>query len=79
MFGSVARGEATADSDIDVVVTTRRPFSLLDLVALKRCLEGGLGRTVDIIDRRSVHPATPLDALRPALWDELLRDLHPVF
>ena len=79
LFGSVARDEACEDSDVDVMVTTQRPFTLLNLAALHRHLEERLGRTVDIVDTRKVHPATPENALRPRLREALLRDLFRVF
>lgn len=50
IFGSVARGEATANSDIDVVVHMRP--DLLQRVRLKAELEGLLGRSVDVIRYR---------------------------
>jgi predicted nucleotidyltransferase len=48
VFGSAARGEDRADSDIDLLVDLERGRSLLDLIAVKQDLEDLLGRTVDV-------------------------------
>ena len=48
LIGSVARGEARPDSDIDFLVTWREGTSLLDQAALMLELESLLGRKVDI-------------------------------
>jgi len=50
VFGSVARGEARPDSDIDIVVdyTEDSNPDLFEFVRLKRHLEGLLGRSVDL-------------------------------
>ena len=46
LFGSVARDEAGLDSDVDVLVGTKRRFSLFDFVGVNRHLEAALGRPV---------------------------------
>jgi len=48
VFGSVARGEASADSDVDLLVDLEPGRSLLDHAALVIELEALLGRKVDI-------------------------------
>jgi predicted nucleotidyltransferase len=48
VFGSVVRGEDTADSDIDILVEIERRMSLLDFAGLKIELEEALGRKVDL-------------------------------
>jgi predicted nucleotidyltransferase len=55
-FGSVARNEATMDSDIDLIVEFRPGSSLLDMARLKSELESRLMRKVDIVTYRSLHP-----------------------
>lgn len=49
MFGSVARGEATVDSDIDFLVEFEPGSSLLDLIHLEEALCDLLGVDVDVI------------------------------
>lgn len=51
IFGSVARGESTAVSDVDVVVRMREP-NLFYMVHIKDTLEGALHGHVDIIHYR---------------------------
>ncbi len=55
LFGSFARGEQTAQSDLDLLVEFRRGKSLFDLVALKMDLESKTGRKVDLLTYRSLH------------------------
>lgn len=65
IFGSVARGEARPDSDVDILVEFERPVGFFRFVRLKRRLEELLGRNVDL--------ATP-DALRETMRDQILRE-----
>jgi predicted nucleotidyltransferase len=48
VFGSVARGEDDADSDIDILVDLEPDRSLLDLGGLLMDLQDLLGRRVDV-------------------------------
>lgn len=65
VFGSVARGDAGAESDVDLLVEFDRPVGLFSFVRLQRYLEDLLGRSVDLV--------TP-DALREPLKDQILRE-----
>jgi predicted nucleotidyltransferase len=67
VFGSVARGEATAQSDVDFLVELERGRSLLDHAALMIDLEGLLGRRVDIATERGLKPRFREDILREAV------------
>jgi len=55
-FGSFVRGEQKGDSDIDILVEFEGEKSLLDLAGLKIELEEILGRKVDVLTYRSLHP-----------------------
>jgi predicted nucleotidyltransferase len=56
IFGSFARGTATAKSDIDFLIEYRsKNKSLLDLVGLKLDLEERLDRKVDIVTYSSIN------------------------
>jgi uncharacterized protein len=48
LIGSVARGDARPDSDVDLLINWQEGTSLLDQAALKLELESLLGRKVDI-------------------------------
>jgi len=57
VFGSVARGEATKDSDIDILVDFDSKKGLFGFADLKFYLEEILGCHVDLVTRRALHPA----------------------
>jgi uncharacterized protein len=69
IFGSVARDEATADSDLDVLVEFERPVSLSEFLALEAELAGLSGRHVDLVTRR---------ALKPFIGQRVLSEAVPV-
>jgi hypothetical protein len=54
VFGSVARGEARADSDVDLLVDFEEGTSLLDHVGLFQDLEELLGVGVDVVTRSAL-------------------------
>ena len=56
IFGSVARGEETENSDVDIIVEFEGRKSLFDLVELKIELEEKLRKKVDVLTYRSIHP-----------------------
>ena len=49
VFGSVARGEDTETSDLDILVEVPKGVTLLDMVSLQRELEDVLGISVDVV------------------------------
>jgi uncharacterized protein len=57
VFGSVLRGEAQADSDVDLFVDydPRSKFSLLDLVHLREEFSAALDRDADVFTRNGLH------------------------
>lgn len=54
VFGSVARGEDTPDSDVDLLVTFAPDASLLDQVGLAEDLQELLGGRVDVVSDRAL-------------------------
>lgn len=57
VFGSVARGDDTASSDVDLLVDLDADVGLVALVALERELRDILGREVDVVPAASVKSA----------------------
>jgi len=58
LFGSVARGEARDDSDVDLFFDhPKGSLGLYDLIDVKEAAPRILGRKTDIMTRRSLHPA----------------------
>jgi len=56
VFGSVAKGEDTEDSDLDLLVEMEPERSLLDIVAIKQNLEDLLGCRVHVVTEAAVSP-----------------------
>jgi predicted nucleotidyltransferase len=69
-FGSVARGEDTLASDIDLMVKLSRRKSLLDIVKLERELSTVFGRKVDLLTEA---------AISPYLKDRILSELKVIY
>ena len=62
LFGSVARDEASLDSDVDLIVETApdRPLTLFTIGPLHDRLEMLLGHRVDVIDKAGFERAQKL-------------------
>jgi predicted nucleotidyltransferase len=56
VFGSVARGDDRADSDIDLLVDVEAGRTLLDVIALERDLCELLGRIVEVLTDGGLSP-----------------------
>lgn len=56
IFGSMVRGEAKENSDIDLIVRFSKRKSLLAMVRLERELAETLGRKVDLLTEASISP-----------------------
>jgi hypothetical protein len=67
VFGSVARGEARPESDIDFLVRLEDGRSLLDLVGLWQDLEDLLGCEVDVVTERGLKERMRERVLREAV------------
>jgi predicted nucleotidyltransferase len=67
VFGSVARGEADEESDIDLLVEMEPSRSLLDHAALWLELQEVLGRKVDVVSDRGIKPRIRERVLREAV------------
>ena len=67
VFGSVARGNQRADSDIDFLVDFEPGRSLLDLTGLWLDLEAVLGCKVDVVSSRGLKPRLEAEVVRDAV------------
>ena len=54
VFGSFARNEATATSDLDLLVTYKPGTNLFDVMSLQDELEVALGRKVDLVSQKYI-------------------------
>lgn len=69
LFGSVVRGEARDNSDIDMLVDVPRGTGLFEFVGLKHKLEEALKKKVDLVT---------FDALHPRLRARILQEQQPI-
>lgn len=69
VFGSTARGEDDAQSDVDILVDLEPGRSLFDLGGLLMDLEELLGCRVDVVTE---------SGLRPRIRERVLREARPL-
>jgi predicted nucleotidyltransferase len=67
VFGSIARGEATESSDLDLLVELRPERSLMDLGGLLMDLQAQIGVRVDVATERMLRPEVRRRALAEAV------------
>ncbi len=65
IFGSRARGDIHAASDLDVLVELSGDASLFDMIRLKHELEDSLNLAIDLVE---------YNALKPLIRDSVLRE-----
>lgn len=75
LFGSYARGTATVDSDIDLLIDTTgtKIKSLLQVAAVYCDLEEALGKPVDLVTVSSLEQRAQMPSeknFRKTVWDE---------
>jgi predicted nucleotidyltransferase len=73
IFGSVARGEATADSDIDFLYVLSDPSIGMRFFEFHRRLADLLGRDADDVD------LVPKNYLHRVIRDRVLAEAQPVY
>ncbi|HLC91334.1 MAG TPA: nucleotidyltransferase domain-containing protein [Candidatus Nanoarchaeia archaeon] len=64
IFGSLAKGSFKKSSDIDILIKFKGQRSLFDLARLELELEEKLGRRVDVLTYRSLHPLIKKEVLK---------------
>lgn len=70
VFGSVARNEANADSDVDILVEFSKPVGFFQVFDIQYFLEDVLQRSIDL---------GTVDALKEHLRTPVLEDMIRVF
>lgn len=69
VFGSVVRGEARSDSDVDFLVDMEPGRNLLDMGGLLMDLRDALGRDVDVVTERG---------LKARIRDRVIKEASPL-
>ena len=69
LFGSTARNEATAASDIDIFIDKdpAKPFGMVEFFNIAELLQNALGTKVDFTTRDALHPVLRADIERSAI------------
>ncbi|MBW2566701.1 MAG: nucleotidyltransferase family protein [Deltaproteobacteria bacterium] len=67
LFGSVVRDEATAESDVDILVTYVQPPGIFGFLELKEYLENLLQCPVDLVTKNALKKQFREQILREAL------------
>jgi len=72
VFGSFARGEDKAESDIDIMIRLKpeSEFSLFDLIGVENELADQIGRKVDLATEKSIGKY---------IRESVFRDLQPIY
>lgn len=68
LFGSVARNEGTAKSDVDILIDFDSKKGLFVFMDIKSYLEELLDCEVDLVTKNALHPALKKQILREAKY-----------
>lgn len=66
LFGSVARNEATSESDVDLLIEFYAPVGLFHFLTVKSCLQEWLNQRVDLVTYK---------ALKSPLKEQILKEM----
>jgi predicted nucleotidyltransferase len=66
IFGSVARGEDSPESDIDILYSFQKGIGFSKFLNLQEYLEKNLAKKVDLVDEQFVHPG-----MKPYIMNDL--------
>jgi predicted nucleotidyltransferase len=68
IFGSVARGDQTPSSDVDILVEFLEPVGFFAFLDLEDFLSNTLGKKVDLVTKRALKSAVKDQILKEALY-----------
>ncbi len=68
VFGSVAIGQNTEASDIDVLVDLSKPIGFFKFIELEEFLSKVLGKNVDLVTQKALKPTIKEDILRELIY-----------
>lgn len=68
VFGSMARGEGTASSDVDVLVEFSKPIGFFKFIELEEFLSKLIGRKVDLVTKKALKPAIKEEILQETIY-----------
>ena len=68
VFGSVARGDETEKSDIDILVAFSMPIGFFDFIRLEDFLSNLLGEKVDLVCKRALKLIIKDDILKEVIY-----------
>lgn len=69
VFGSMARGDASPQSDVDLLVESASQLSGFELGAMQMDAQDILGRKVDLVTQNAIHPL---------LQDRVMKEAVPI-
>ena len=56
IFGSIVRGEAKEESDVDILVEFEKPIGFFKFLELEKCLSELIRRKVDLVSKKALKP-----------------------
>ena len=70
LFGSVARGEARPESDIDIMIELdpQAEIDVFEYAGIKMYIEGLFEAPVDVVDRDALKPCIRIPATSDAIY-----------
>jgi len=68
IFGSVARGDQTHKSDLDILVDFKKPIGFLKFIELEDLLSRALKRKVDLTSVKALKPLIKKDILKETFY-----------
>ena len=68
IFGSVATGENTGSSDVDILVEFSEPIGFFKFIELEEFLSKILGKKVDLVTKKAIKPIIKEEVLQEVVY-----------